>query len=76
MDTIIRQMVREELRWSNPIASERISSTDSGESDQRERESTSAGSSRSTFPSRTVNLLLGLLNRIRHGSGRDNSNKE
>lgn len=76
MDAIIRQTVREELRRSNPTVSERISSTDSGESDQREGESTLVGSSRSTFSSRTVNRLSGLLNRIRHGSGRDSSNKK
>ena len=37
MDAIIRQTVREELRRSQPTASERISSTDSGESDQRDQ---------------------------------------
>ena len=76
MDAIIRQTVRGELRRSNPTASQTISSTDSGESDQHERESTSAGSPRSTFSSRTVNRLSGLLNRIRHWSGRDSSNKK
>ena len=76
MDVIIRQTVWEELRRSNPTASERISSTDSGESDQCEGESTSLGSSWSTFSSQTVNWLSGLLNRIRHGSVRDSSNKK
>ena len=76
MDAIIRQTVREELRRSQPTASERISSNDSGESDQREGESTSAELLRSTFSSRTVNRLLGFLNRIRHGSGWDSSNKK
>ena len=49
MDAIIGKTVREELRRSHPTALERISSTDSGESDQREGESTLAGSSHVHF---------------------------
>ena len=65
MDAIIRQTVREEMRRSASLVSERVDST--------EVESSDSATTGPTFSSRTVNRLSGLLNRIRnHGSNSSN----
>ena len=69
MDAIIRQTVREEMRRSASLVSERAASSEVESSD-----SATTGSSRS-FSSRTVNRLSGLLNRIRN-YGSNSSNKK
>ena len=56
MDAIIRQTVREEMRRSASLVSEREAST--------EVESSDSAATGPTFSSRTVNRLYGLLNRI------------
>ena len=71
MDAIIRQTVREEMRRSASLVSERAASSQVESSD-----SASTGPSRS-FSSRTVNRLTGLLNRIRnHGSNSSNKKRK
>ena len=54
MDSIIRQAVREELRRSSSSRPETASSTNQDDQGRRENESDAAGSSRSSFSSRTV----------------------
>ena len=54
MDSIIRQAVREELRRSNSGRPETKSSTNQDDTGRTENESGAAGSSRSSFSSRTV----------------------
>ena len=77
MDAIIRQTVRGELRRSNSSESGTVSSANQHNSGQSDEGSVLAGSTPNTFPSRTVNRLSGLLNRIRHGgSGKSNSTKK
>ena len=56
MDAIIRQTVREEMRRSASLFSEGEAST--------EAESSDSAATGSTFSSRTVNRLYGLLNRM------------
>ena len=56
MDAIIGQTVREEMRRSASLVSERVAST--------EVESSGSPATGPTFSSRTVNRLYGLLNRI------------
>ena len=71
MDAIIRQTVREEMRRSASLVSERAASSEVESSD-----SSATGPSRS-FSSRTVNRLSGLLNRIRnHGSKSSNKKRK
>ena len=71
MDAIIRQTVREEIRRSASLVSERAASSEVESSD-----SAATGPSRS-FSSRTVNRLTGLLNRIRnHGSNSSNKKRK
>ena len=70
MDSIIRQAVREELRRSNCSRPETASSTNQDDQGRSENESGAAGSSRSSFSSRTVSRLSGLLNRMRKGGGK------
>ena len=57
MDSVIRQVVREELRSSNSSLPETASSTNQDDQGRRENESDVAGSSRSSFSSRTVGRL-------------------
>ena len=57
MDSIIRQVVREELRRSNSSRPETASSTNQDDQGRSENESGVAGSSRSSFSSRTVGRL-------------------
>ena len=57
MDSIIRQAVREELRLSNSSRPETASSTNQDDQGRSENESGAAGSSRSSFSSRTVGRL-------------------
>ena len=57
MDSIIRQVVREELRRSNSSRPETASSTNQDDQGRSENESGAAGSSRSSFSSRTVGRL-------------------
>ena len=52
------------------------SSTNQDERGRRESESSMAGSSRSSFSSRTVGRLTGLLNRMRNGGGKESSSKK
>ena len=54
MDSIIRQAVREELRRSSSSRPETASSTNQDDEGRSENESDAAGSSRSSFSSRTV----------------------
>ena len=54
MDSIIRQAVREELRRSSSSRPETASSTNQDDQGRSENESGAAGSSRSSFSSRTV----------------------
>ena len=54
MDSIIRQAVREELRRSNSGRPETKSSTNQDDPGRTENESGAAGSSQSSFSSRTV----------------------
>ncbi|XP_067026126.1 uncharacterized protein [Acropora muricata] len=69
MDAIIRQTVREEMRRSASLVSERVAST--------EVESSDSATTGPTFSSRTVNRLSGLLNRIRnHGSTSSNKKRK
>ena len=76
MDSIIRQAFREELRRSRFSRPETASSTDQDDHGRSENESGAAGSSGSSFTSRTVGRLSGLLNRIRKGSGNESSSKK
>ena len=57
MDSIIRQVVQEELRRSNSSRPETASSTNQDDQGRSENESGVAGSSRSSFSSRTVGRL-------------------
>ena len=57
MDSIIRQVVQEELRRSNSSRPETASSTNQDDQGRSENESGAAGSSRSSFSSRTVGRL-------------------
>ena len=57
MDSIIRQVVREELRRSNSSRPETASSTNEDDQGRSENESGAAGSSQSSFSSRTVGRL-------------------
>ena len=57
MDSIIRQVVREELRRSNSSRQETASSTNQDDRGRSKSESGAAGSSRSSFSSRTVGRL-------------------
>ena len=57
MDSIIRQVVREELKCSNSSRPETASSTNQDDQGRSENESGAAGSSRSSFSSRTVGRL-------------------
>ena len=57
MDSVIRQVVREELRRSNSSRPETASSTNQDDQGRSENESGAAGSSRSSFSSRTVGRL-------------------
>ena len=57
MDSIIRQAVREELRRSSSSRPETASSTNQDDQGRSENESGAAGSSRSSFSSRTVGRL-------------------
>ena len=57
MDSIIRLAVREELRLSNSSRPETASSTNQDDQGRSENESGAAGSSRSSFSSRTVGRL-------------------
>ena len=68
MDAIIRQTVREEMRRSASLVSERVASS--------EVESSDSATTGPTFSSRTVNRLSGLLNRIRRNHGSNSSNKK
>ena len=71
MDAIIRQTVREEMRRSASLVSERAAS-----SEVETPDSATTGPARS-FSSRTVNRLTGLLNRIRnHGSNSSNKKRK
>ena len=76
MDSIIRQAVREELRRSSCSRPEPASSTNQDDQGRSENESGAAGSSRSSFSSRTVSRLSGLLNRMRKGGGKESSSKK
>lgn len=77
MDAIIRQTVRKELRRrASSNLPEMASSTNQDERGRRESESSMAGSSRSSFSSRTVGRLTGLLNRMRNGGGKESSSKK
>ena len=76
MDSIIRQAVREELRRSSSSRPETASSTNQDDQGRSENESGAAGSSRSSFSSRTVGRLSGLLNRMRKGGGKESSSKK
>ena len=76
MDSIISQAVREELRRSSCSRPETASSTNQDDQGRSENESGAAGSSRSSFSSRTVSCLSGLLNRMRKGSGKESSSKK
>ena len=60
MDSIIRQAVREELRRSNSSRPETASSTNQDDQGRSENESGAAGSSRSSFSSRTVGPPFGM----------------
>ena len=60
MDSIIRQVVQEELRRSNSSRPETASSTNQDDQGRSENESGAAGSSRSSFSSRTVGLPFGM----------------
>ena len=57
MDSVIRQVVREELRSSNSSLPETASSTNQDDQGRSENESVVAGSSRNSFSSRTVGRL-------------------
>ena len=57
MDSIITQAVREELRRSSSSRLETASSTNQDDQGRSENESGAAGSSRSSFSSRTVGRL-------------------
>ena len=57
MDSIIRQAVREVLRLSNSSRPETASSTNQDDQGRSENESGAAGSSRSSFSSRTEGRL-------------------
>ena len=76
MDSIIRQAVREELRCSSSSRPETASSTNQDDQGKSENESGVAGSSRSSFSSRTVGRLSGLLNRMSKGGGKESSSKK
>ena len=56
MDSIIRQAVREELRRSSCSRPETASSTNQDDQGRSENKSGAAGSSRSSFSSRTVRV--------------------
>ena len=57
MDSIVRQVVREELRRLNSSRQETASSTNQDDRGRSKSESGAAGSSRSSFSSRTVGRL-------------------
>ena len=60
MDSIIRQVVQEELRRSNSSRPETASSTNQDDQGRSENESGAARSSRSSFSSRTVGPPFGM----------------
>ena len=64
MDSIIRPVVREELRRSNSSRPETASSTNQDDQGS-ENESGAAGSSRSSFSSRTVGPPFGVFQKRR-----------
>ena len=76
MDSIIRQAVREELRRSSSSRPVTASSTNQDDHGRSENESGAAGSSGSSFTSRTVGRLSGLLNRMRKSGGKESSSKK
>ena len=68
----IRQAVREELRRSSCSRPETASSTNQDDQGRSENESGAAGSSRSSFSSRTVSRL----SLPRKGGGKESSSKK
>ena len=65
MDSVIRQVVQEELRCSNSSRPETASSTNQDDQGRSENESGAAGSSRSSFSSRTVGPPFGVFQKRR-----------